>query len=62
VLLATRARAAVGRGDDAAALGASRAIASVEQAKTLAAGNVSPALVAATLLRDLTSTLSGSTR
>ena len=62
VLLATRARAAVGRGDEAGALGASRAIASVEQAKTLAAGNVSPALIAATLLRDLTSTLSGATR
>lgn len=61
-LLAARARAAVGRGDDAAALGASRAISCVEQAKTLAAGNVSPALIAATLLRDLTSTLSASAR
>ncbi|HEX6050047.1 MAG TPA: hypothetical protein VFZ21_12290 [Gemmatimonadaceae bacterium] len=62
VLLAARARAAVGRGDDAGALGASRAIACVEQAKTLAAGNVSPALIAATLLRDLTSTLSRTAR
>jgi DNA polymerase III subunit delta' len=58
VLLAARARTAVGRGDDSAALGASRAIACVEQAKTLAAGNVSPALISATLLRDLTSVLS----
>jgi DNA polymerase-3 subunit delta' len=57
-LLATRARAAARRGDDRAALGASRAIACVEHAKTLAAGNVSPALIAATLLRDLTSALS----
>ena len=59
-LLAEHVRAAVGRGDDRAALGASRAIARVEHAKTLAAGNVSPALIAATLLRDLTSALAGS--
>ena len=52
-LLAARARAAVGRGDDHAALGASRAIVFVEDAKTLATGNVSPALITATLLRDL---------
>jgi DNA polymerase III subunit delta' len=52
-LLAERARAAVARGDERAALGASRAIVNVEQAKTLAAGNVSPALITATLLRDL---------
>jgi DNA polymerase-3 subunit delta' len=57
-LLAERARAAVIRGDDGTALGASRAIASVEQAKTLAAGNVSPALITATLLRDLGAHLS----
>ena len=56
-LLATRARSAVGRGDSSGALAATRAIASVEQAKTLAAGNVSPALITATLLRDLTSAL-----
>jgi DNA polymerase-3 subunit delta' len=57
-LLAERARAAVTRGDERAALGASRAIANVEQAKTLAAGNVSPALITATLLRDLGAHLS----
>jgi DNA polymerase-3 subunit delta' len=57
-LLAERARAAVARGDDRTALGASRAIANVEQAKTLATGNVSPALITATLLRDLGAHLS----
>lgn len=57
-LLAERARAAVIRGDERSALGASRAIANVEQAKTLAAGNVSPALITATLLRDLGAHLS----
>jgi len=57
VLLASRARAAVGRGDQPMALAATRAIASVEEAKTLAAGNVNPALITATLLRDLTSAL-----
>jgi DNA polymerase-3 subunit delta' len=56
-LLAARARTAVARGDDRAALGASRAIASVEQAKTLIPNNVSPALITATLLRDLSSDL-----
>ena len=56
-LLASRARAAVGRGDHPMALAATRAIASVEQAKTLATGNVNPALITATLLRDLTSVL-----
>jgi DNA polymerase-3 subunit delta' len=56
-LLAERARSAVDRGDERGALGASRAVACVERAKTLAAGNVSPALIAATLLRDLTSNL-----
>lgn len=56
-LLASRARAAVVRGDDRVAVGASRAIASVEQAKVLASGNVSPALITASLLRDLMTTL-----
>jgi DNA polymerase III subunit delta' len=56
-LLAARARSAVARGDDRAALGASRAIASVEEAKALASGNVSPALIAATLIRELGSVL-----
>lgn len=56
-LLAARARTAVSRGDERIAVGASRAIASVEQAKVLASGNVSPALITASLLRDLTSAL-----
>jgi hypothetical protein len=57
-LLAERARTAVARGDERTALGASRAIANVEHAKTLATGNVSPALITATLLRDLGAQLS----
>jgi DNA polymerase-3 subunit delta' len=52
-LLAARARAAVSRGDDRAALGAARAIASVEDAKLMAAGNVNPSLITAPLLRTL---------
>jgi len=56
-LLAVHARSAVTRGDERAATGAGRAMASVEQAKTLASGNVSPALITASLLRDLTSAL-----
>ena len=56
-LLAERARTAVARGDERAAVGASRAMASVEAAKTLIPNNVSPALIAATLLRDLTTEL-----
>ena len=57
-LLAARARAAAAEGDERTAVGASRAIASVEQAKTLIPNNVSPALITATLLRDLTAELS----
>ena len=56
-LLAERARAAVARGDARAAVGASRAMASVEAAKALIPNNVSPALITATLLRDLTTEL-----
>jgi DNA polymerase-3 subunit delta' len=56
-LLAARVRTAVAHGDDRAAMGASRAIASVEHAKTLASGNVSPALITAVLLRDLSAAL-----
>lgn len=59
VLLAERSRSAAGRGDERTALGASRAIAFVENAKMLATGNVNPSLITAVLLRDLTSTLSG---
>jgi DNA polymerase-3 subunit delta' len=57
-LLAARARAAAAEGDERTAIGASRAIASVEQAKTLIPNNVSPALITATLLRDLSTELS----
>jgi DNA polymerase-3 subunit delta' len=56
-LLAARARTAVGRGDERAALGASRAIVAVEHAKTLIPNNVSPALITAALLRDISSEL-----
>jgi DNA polymerase-3 subunit delta' len=56
-LLAERARTAVARGDERGALGASRAMASVEQAKALIPNNVSPALIAATLLRHLSGDL-----
>ena len=56
-LLAMRARTAVAQGDEHSALGASRAIATVEQAKVLIPNNVSPALITATLLRDLAAEL-----
>jgi DNA polymerase-3 subunit delta' len=57
-LVAARARAALARGDERTALGASRAMASIEQAKTLIPNNVSPALITAALLRDLAAELS----
>jgi len=57
-LVADRARAAVVNGDDRTALGASRAMATIEQAKTLVPNNVSPALITAVLLRDLSAELS----
>ena len=57
-LVADRARAAVANGDERTALGASRAMASIEQAKTLIPNNVSPALITAALLRDLSAELS----
>lgn len=53
VLLHERARASLGARDERAALGASRAVVCVERAKERAAGNVSPALVGAALLRDM---------
>jgi DNA polymerase III subunit delta' len=56
-LLADRARAAVARGDERAAVGASRAIASVEHAKALIPNNVNPTLITAALLRDLSAEL-----
>jgi DNA polymerase-3 subunit delta' len=57
-LVAERARTAVTNGDERAAVGASRAMASIEQAKTLIPNNVSPALITAALLRDLSAELS----
>ncbi|MFL5582432.1 MAG: hypothetical protein ACJ8AO_18845 [Gemmatimonadaceae bacterium] len=57
VLLRDRARDAARRGDERAAVGASRAVARVERAKSLASGNVSPNLVAAELLRELAESL-----
>jgi DNA polymerase III subunit delta' len=57
-LVAERARTALARGDERTALGASRAMASIEQAKALIPNNVSPALITATLLRDLSAELS----
>jgi DNA polymerase-3 subunit delta' len=57
-LVAERARSALARGDEHTALGASRAMASIEHAKTLIPNNVSPALITAALLRDLSADLS----
>ena len=56
-LLAARARTAAAEGNQRAALGASRAIASLEQAKALIPNNVSPALITADLLRTLSADL-----
>jgi DNA polymerase III subunit delta' len=55
--LAERARQAVAAGDDAAAVGASRAIAHVEASKQLTTTNVNPQLIADSLLRGLAQTL-----
>jgi DNA polymerase-3 subunit delta' len=52
-LLHERTRRAMSRSDERHAAGAARAVEAVERAKELAAGNVSPQLVAAALLRDL---------
>jgi DNA polymerase-3 subunit delta' len=56
-LLHERARDAARRRDDRAALGAARAVDGVERAKALAAGNVNPSLVTASLLRALSASL-----
>ncbi len=53
VLLHQRARSASTRGDEAAALGAAKAIDVVEHAKEQAYGNVNPQLVTASLLRRI---------
>lgn len=52
-LLHEKARAAVARGQDSAAVGAARAVEYVEHAKRLANQNVSPQLISARLLEDL---------
>ncbi|HEX6533994.1 MAG TPA: hypothetical protein VF041_05325 [Gemmatimonadaceae bacterium] len=54
VLLHQRARDAVSSGDRRGAIGASRAIDAVEEAKLRAAGNVNPQLLGAALVRRLT--------
>jgi DNA polymerase-3 subunit delta' len=57
VLLHARTREALARSDARAADGAARAMDGVERAKGLAAGNVSPSLVTAALLRELGASL-----
>ena len=53
VLLHQRAKSAASRGDEAAALGAARAVDEVELAKELVAHNVNPQLLTASLLRRI---------
>jgi len=53
VALHDLARGAADRGDDAGASGAARAVDAVEEAKEMAARNVSPQLLTASLLRQL---------
>ncbi len=57
VLLHDRVRRAADAGNSRAALGAARSMECVERAKQLASGNVSPSLVTARLLRDLSGAL-----
>jgi len=56
-LLGERARDALHRNDDASAASASRAVDAVLRAQTHAGGNVSPQLIAAKLIRELSTTL-----
>ncbi|HEU4747989.1 MAG TPA: hypothetical protein VFS56_05765, partial [Gemmatimonadaceae bacterium] len=56
-LLGERARDALHRHDDAAAAAASKSVDAVLQAQTRATGNVSPQLITAKLIRELSSTL-----
>jgi len=56
-LLHERLRTAARAGDDVAAVGAARSLSAVETAKERADGNVSPHLVSASLLRDLSDLL-----
>ena len=53
VLVHERSRTATRRADDAAALGAAKAMEAIEEAKELASGNVSPQLVTASLLHEI---------
>jgi DNA polymerase-3 subunit delta' len=53
VLLHERSRTAAIKADEPAALGAAKAMDAIERAKELAGGNVSPQLVAADLLREI---------
>lgn len=53
VVLHDRARAAADRGDEPGASGAARAVDAVEEAKEMASRNVSPQLLTASLLRQL---------
>jgi len=56
-LLGERVRDALHRKDDGAASSASRAVAAVLRAQTYASGNVSPQVIAAKLIRELSTTL-----
>jgi DNA polymerase-3 subunit delta' len=56
-LLGERVRDALHRKDDSAAAAASKAVDSVLQAQTYANGNVSPQVITARLIRDLSATL-----
>jgi DNA polymerase-3 subunit delta' len=56
-LLGERVREALHRKDDHAAASASKAVDAVLQAQTYASGNVSPQVIAAKLIRDLSTTL-----
>jgi hypothetical protein len=58
-LAATRAREALERDDHRRAAGAARAVTSVEHARARAAGNINPQLVAAALIRELSTELRG---
>jgi DNA polymerase-3 subunit delta' len=53
VLVHERSRAATRSADDQAALGAAKAMDAIEKAKELASGNVSPQLVAASLIGEI---------
>jgi hypothetical protein len=56
-LLGERVRDALHRKDDGAAASASKAVDAVLRAQTYASGNVSPQVIAAKLIRELSTTL-----